>query len=282
MQGRILKAISGFYYVEYENNIYECRAKGVFRKKEESPLVGDIVEFDIIKENTGNVIKILNRKNELIRPPIANIDMAVIVASAKTPEPSTLFIDKQLVFLESKNITPIICINKLDLGSVDEIADIYRDIGYEVIITSVKDNVGIEELNAKISEKISVFVGNSGVGKSSLTNKLLGYQLMEEGNLSKIERGKQTTRHTELLKLNDNTYIADSPGFSSFELNGIENVAENFIEFNKYMIGCRYNDCNHVLEDECMVRIAVEEGKIAKSRHESYCIIKNENKPKYK
>lgn len=282
MQGKILKAISGFYYVEYKNSIYECRAKGVFRKKNESPLVGDIVEFDIIKENTGNITKIFDRKNELVRPPIANIDLAVVVAAIKTPELSTLFIDKQLVFLESKGIETIICINKLDLGKVLDIENIYKNIGYKVIITSAKENIGIEELYKCIEGKNSVFVGNSGVGKSSLTNKLLGYQVMEEGDLSKIERGKQTTRHTELLKINDNTYIADSPGFSSFEITDIESISDNFIEFREYVNHCRYNDCNHILEDECMIKKAVSEGKIAKSRHESYCIIQKEIKTKYK
>ena len=279
MQGRITKAISGFYYVEYEEKIYECKAKGVFRKNGITPLVGDFVEFEELKNGKGNVISIHDRKNELVRPPIANIDLAIIVAAVKNPDISLLFIDKQIAFLESIGITPIICINKIDIENSDEVERIYKNIGYEVINTCAKDGIGVEELKKKLKDKVSVFIGNSGVGKSSLTNKIIGSSIMEEGDLSKIERGKQTTRHVELIKLEENTYIADTPGFSSFEIIP-DNLEGYFVEFLEYIKDCRYRGCNHVLEEECGIKYAVRDGKIEKSRYESYCMLKNSKKIK--
>lgn len=275
MQGRIIKAISGFYYVEANNTIYECKAKGSFRKDKVTPLVGDFVEFEELKNGKGNVVTICERKNELIRPPIANIDSVVIVASVKNPDISLLFIDKQIAFLESINIDPIICINKVDIEKSGKIKEIYQKIGYTVIDTCTKNGDGIDILKEKLNNKVSVLVGNSGVGKSSLTNKLLGSKIMEEGNLSKIERGKQTTRHTELIKLGENTYIADSPGFSSFELNSEIDLTTCFVEFSDYLKDCRYRGCSHVSEEECGIKYAVNDGKIEKSRYENYCIMKN-------
>lgn len=274
MQGRIVKAISGFYYVEYENNVHECKAKGVFRKNGITPLAGDFVEFEKFNNGKGNVIAILDRKNSLVRPPIANIDLAIIVAAIKTPDISLLFIDKQIAFLESINVEPIICINKIDLESANEIEKIYKNIGYQVINTCAKDGTGVAELKEKLKNNVSVFIGNSGVGKSSLTNKIIGDSIMEEGDLSKIERGKQTTRHVELLKIEENTYIADSPGFSSFEIIP-EDLERYFVEFGQYVSDCRYRGCNHVLEEECGIKYAVRDGKIEKSRYENYCMLKN-------
>lgn len=275
MQGRIIKAISGFFYVECNGNTYECKAKGIFRKKEETPVVGDIVEFDEINEKEGNVISIGERKNILVRPPISNIDIVIIVAAIKIPAISTLFIDKQLAYLRNKGIDCIICINKSDLGEANDIVDIYRNIGYDVVLTSAKDDTGVDVLKEKIVGKTAVFVGNSGVGKSSLTNKLLKTKVMEEGDLSKIERGKQTTRHTELLKISDNTYIADSPGFSSFELGEIDDIASLFVEFNEYIGECKYRDCRHIKEDDCAIKKALAEGKISKSRYDNFCLLAN-------
>lgn len=274
-QGRIIKAISGFYYVEIEDRQYECKAKGIFRKNGITPLVGDFVEFEELKNAKGNVISINERKNELVRPPIANIDLAVIVAATKNPDISLLFIDKQIAFLETIGITPIICINKIDIKGSNDIEKIYKNIGYEVFNTCAKEGTGVDELKEKLKNKTSVFIGNSGVGKSSLTNKLLGSSFMQEGDLSKIERGKQTTRHVELIKLEENTYIADSPGFSSFELNNETDLEKSFIEFGQYVPDCRYRGCNHVLEEECGIKYAVESGKIEKSRYENYCMLKN-------
>ena len=278
MVGKIIKAISGFYYLEYENKIYECRAKGILKKNNISPLVGDFAEFDIISETDGNLVKVVNRKNSLIRPLVANLDAVVIVVASKNPEPSLLFLDKQLVFLENINIKPIICLNKVDLDSANSIKEIYEKIGYKVIFTSVKENEGIDELKNSIHGKTIAFVGNSGVGKSSLTNTLLKNKIMEEGSLSKIERGKQTTRHCELLKLDENTYIIDTPGFSSFDLPSIEinELASLFIEFKEKISECRYNDCRHVLEEECGIRNAVLSGEISNTRFENFKLLYSE------
>lgn len=278
MIGKIVKAISGFYYIEYENKIYECRAKGILKKNNISPMVGDNAEFEIINESTGNLVTVVDRKNSLIRPPIANIDKVIIVIAVTNPEPSLLFIDKQLAFLEKYDIPATICLNKIDIGEAEKIKSIYECIGYNVILTSVKDKIGIEELKNEIRKKTVAFVGNSGVGKSSLTNKLVNEVIMEEGNLSKIERGKQTTRHSELLKVEDNTYIIDTPGFSSFDLENVElsELAGLFREFNEYMPNCRYRDCRHVLEEECGIKAAVENGKIAIDRFENFKVIYDE------
>lgn len=278
MVGKIVKAISGFYYIEYESKIYECRAKGILKKNNISPMVGDNAEFEMINESTGNLVTVVDRKNSLIRPPVANIDKVIIVIAVTNPEPSLLFIDKQLVFLEKCNIPATICLNKIDIGEAEKIKSIYERIGYDVILTSVKEKIGMEELKNEIRGKTVAFVGNSGVGKSSLTNKLVNQVIMEEGNLSKIERGKQTTRHSELLKVEDNTYIIDTPGFSSFDLENIElsELASLFKEFNDYMPNCRYRDCRHVLEEECGIRIAVENGEISKDRFENFKVIYDE------
>lgn len=285
MIGKIIKAISGFYYIEYNNLVYECRAKGILKKNNITPLVGDFAEFDIINEKEGNLINVVNRKNSLIRPPVANLDAAIIVIASKNPEPSLLFLDKQLAFLESINIEPIICLNKIDLEDANFIKDIYQKIGYKVFLTSVKDNSGIKELKETINGNTVALVGNSGVGKSSLTNILIGNKNMEEGNLSKIERGKQTTRHSELLKIEDNTYIIDTPGFSSFELANIElnELVNLFIEFKNKMKGCKYNDCRHVLEEDCGIRKAVSTGEISDTRFENFKILYQElaGKKKY-
>jgi len=275
MVGRIVKAISGFYYVEYENKIYECRAKGILKKNKISPLVSDFAEFEIIDEKSGNLVSIVDRKNSLIRPPVANLDAVVIVVAASKPEPSLLFLDTQLVFLENINVTPIICLNKIDLDNEIDIKNIYEKIGYKVILTSVKENEGIDELRETIRGKTVAFVGNSGVGKSSLTNILLNSKVMEEESLSKIERGKQTTRHSELLKLEEETYINDTPGISNFELTDIDAsvLSTLFIEFRDKLNNCKYRDCRHVLEKDCGVRIAVDNNDIAESRFENFKIM---------
>lgn len=280
MIGRIVKAISSFYYIEFEGKVYECRAKGVLKKNKISPLTGDFVEFEIEKGNTGNLITVVNRKNCLIRPPVANIDEAVLVVAVKNPEPSLLFIDKQLLFLIKNNIPVTICLNKIDSGEANKIKEIYEKIGYKVIQTSVKDKIGIKELRENIKGKTITFIGNSGVGKSSITNQLVNNMIMEEGNLSKIERGKQTTRHSELLKTEDETYIIDTPGFSSFDLEGIElnELAELFAEFRVFFKDCKYKDCRHILEEACGVRKAVNEGKISDERYKNFKILYDEIK----
>lgn len=278
MVGRIIKAISGFYYIDYENTIYECRAKGILKKNNISPLVGDNAKFEVISEKVGNLITVVDRKNSLIRPPVANLDAIVIVIASKNPEPSLLFLDKQLVFLEHINVEPIICLNKIDLDDANLIKDIYTKIGYNVILTSVKEGEGIENLKNFIRNKTVALIGNSGVGKSSLTNTLLNNKVMEEGNLSKIERGKQTTRHSQLLKIEDNTYIIDTPGFSNFDLPNIElnELALLFREFREKINDCKYNDCRHVLEEECGIRRAVLRNEISETRFNNFKLLYEE------
>lgn len=278
MIGKIVKAISGFYYVEFENEIYECRAKGILKKNNISPMVGDNAEFEKIGEDKGNLITVTGRKNALIRPPVANIDKVIIVVAVKNPEPSLLFIDKQLVFLEKLKIPVTICVNKIDIVKAEDIKRIYENIGYDVIFTSVKEKYGMKELKENIKGNTVAFVGNSGVGKSSLTNRLMDEVIMEEGDLSKIERGKQTTRHSQLLKLEENTYIIDTPGFSSFDLDNVDlnELALLFREFNNYIPSCRYRDCRHILEEECGIRKAVDSGDVATERFENFKVIYDE------
>lgn len=278
MVGKIVKAISGFYYVEFENEIYECRAKGILKKNNISPMVGDNAEFEKIGKGKGNLITVTDRKNALIRPPVANIDKVIIVVAVKNPEPSLLFIDKQLVFLEKLKIPVTICVNKIDIVKAEDIKRIYENIGYDVIFTSVKEKYGMKELKENIKGNTVAFVGNSGVGKSSLTNRLMDEVIMEEGDLSKIERGKQTTRHSQLLKLEENTYIIDTPGFSSFDLDNVDlnELALLFREFNNYIPSCRYRDCRHILEEECGIRKAVDSGDVATERFENFKVIYDE------
>jgi len=278
MVGKIIKAISGFYYIEYEKDIYECRAKGILKKNNISPLVGDFAEFEIIGEKVGNLINIVDRKNFLIRPPVANLDAIVIVLASTNPEPSLLFLDKQLAFLEYINVEPIICLNKIDLDDAKLIQAVYTKIGYKVVLTSVKEEEGIDKLKDLIRGKTVALVGNSGVGKSSLTNILINNKVMEEGNLSKIERGKQTTRHSQLLKIEDTTYIIDTPGFSNFDLPNIElnELATLFREFKDKISDCRYNDCRHVLEEDCGIRQAVYRKEISENRFNNFKLLYEE------
>lgn len=278
MTGKIVKAISGFYYVDFNNTVYECRAKGILRREDTAPMVGDNVMFEITSDSYGNVTSVIDRKNHLLRPPVANVDLAVIVLAVKNPEPSLLFIDKQIIFFEKEKIKPIICINKIDIGESEKIEKIYSNIGYEVITVSALKSDNIEVLKNRLYGKTVVFVGNSGVGKSSITNKLLNKKVMEEGETSKIERGKQTTRHSELINLNDDTYIIDTPGFSSFELRDItlEELPYLFVEFRDKVENCEYRDCKHILENNCAIKNAVSTGEISAERYENFKLIKRD------
>lgn len=282
-EGIIVKAISGFYYVKINNEIYECKARGVFRKNATTPLVGDRVEIEILDEvkKVGNVIKVKERQNYLIRPPIANITKVLVVMSVRLPDPILVFLDKQLAFLEREGIETVICVNKVDLDDSDfaeNVKKIYEKIGYKVILAEAKNDIGIEEIREELKSEIVVLLGNSGVGKSSITNKIMKKTIMEEGSISKIERGKQTTRHTELLEFDEDSYIADSPGFSSFDISNIESdeLDRYFREFKKHIEECKYRDCNHINEDDCGVKLAVENGVIDEGRYKRYCEIYKE------
>ena len=269
IKGLILKGIGGFYYIDTENGVYECKARGVFRKNGITPTVGDFVTIKIVDEENkkGNLEEILERRNILIRPAISNVDNFVIVASVISPPFDTFFVDKLIVICEYSNIRPVILINKTDLKYDDVFGKIYENIGYDVVYTS-KDS-DISKIYDVISGGINVFSGFSGVGKSTLLNNLIGDIELETGEVSKLTRGRHTTRHSELFKINENTYLADTPGFSSLDINfKIEDLGWYFKEFREY--SCKFTGCTHTKEKGCGVLEALENGKINPSRHKSY------------
>ena len=286
MQGKIIGNISNTYKIKTENKVYESFARGKFKKDEITPLVGDNVEITITDEekNMAVIEKILPRKNELKRPKISNIDQIVFIISTKHPKPDLLMLDKQLAYVENLKIEPIIVINKMDLEeNYKEIKELYSKIGYKVIITSAKQKMGIEDLKKELQNKISVFSGNSGVGKSSIINVLFGIEKTQEGEVSKKnKKGKNTTTDTKLYQLSENTYIADTPGFASFEITEIERAQLDkcFREFKNEIQNCEFVGCTHIKEQNCGIKKAMEEGKISKQRYERYCKIYEELKEK--
>ena len=292
MIGKIVKGIAGEYFVHVENEgIYTCKAKGVFRHKNMKPLVGDNVSIDVLsKENmTGNIIDICERKNQLIRPAVANIDQTLVVFAAKSPMPNRNLLDRFLVMMESQDMESILCFNKCDLIQNEEINDLkktYELAGYKVLLISVYDNDGIDEVKALLKGKTTSLAGPSGVGKSSLINMIVPDAVMETGDISrKIERGKHTTRHSEIFSLGDNTYLLDTPGFSSIYTCECEKeeLKYYFPEIYKYEGECRFNGCVHVNEPACAVKMAVLNGNIGQSRYENYLSFYEEikNRKKY-
>ncbi len=283
--GIIIKGISGFYYVEVGQDLYECKARGIFRKKGLSPLVGDRVAISIIDEadKKGNIEKIYERKSELVRPPIANVDKVLITFSVKEPNPNMVLLDRFIVFSEKENLDIRIILTKVDLDEdgtiVDRIVSDYGRIGYKVIPVSVDTGQGIDQVRQELEGCISVFAGQSGVGKSSILNAIEpGFKIDTAEISQKLGRGKHTTRHSELYKLGPNAIVADTPGFSSFELTDIEieKLQEYFIEFAKFD-GCRFGSkCIHKNEPACAVKEALEVGEIAESRYKSYLQILDE------
>ena len=278
MQGKIIKGIAGFYYVDSSDGVFQCKAKGIFRNKSIKPLVGDNVEFEITHEEDqeGNITEILERDNELIRPAVANIDQAMIVFALKAPNPNVNLLDKLLVCMEYQNIETIICFNKADIADKDfaeDLASIYRNAGYKVLFTSATENEGVEEVKKTLKGKSTVCAGPSGVGKSSMLNAIKEDAVMETGDISeKIGRGKHTTRHSEIFKTDDDTYVFDTPGFGSLFIPGMtkEKLEDCFPEFSLYTNECRFIGCAHINEPDCAVKEALEENKIAESRYESY------------
>ncbi len=279
MQGKILKGISGFYYVHIvESGIYECKAKGVFRQQGVKPLVGDLVEINIIDETEkkGNIVRILPRRNALIRPAVANVDMALIVFAAATPDPNFNLLDRFLVLMARQDVPVCICFNKSDLVSEEvkrSYAAGYEACGYPTEFISVKKDEGIDRLMKQLHGKTTTIAGPSGAGKSSLINRLQPKVQMETGAVSKkIGRGKQTTRHTQLIHIEGNSYIMDTPGFSSLYLPSMdkEELQQYYTEFAAFEPYCRFQGCSHISEPDCGVKQALAQGQISKLRYENY------------
>ena len=279
MQGKIIKGIAGFYYVHVvEFGVYECKAKGAFRKEKVKLLVGDNVEIDILNEEKklGNVVKLLTRENELIRPAVSNIDQALVIFAITKPKPHFNLLDRFLVMMESKKIPIVLCFNKKDIAEekeIRELEEIYSSCGCHIIFTSAKEEENIKLVKEVLKGKTTAVAGPSGVGKSSLINLFQSEIQMETGCISeKIERGKHTTRHSELIPIDDNSYIMDTPGFSSLYVNDFEKeeLKYYFPEFEQYEGLCKFNGCDHIHEPSCAVKQAVEEGKIHKVRYENY------------
>ncbi|WP_430786027.1 ribosome small subunit-dependent GTPase A [Virgibacillus flavescens] len=291
-KGRIIKALSGFYYVQTDHGVYQCRGRGLFRNQNINPLVGDFVEFDIKNDMEGYLITIKKRSNELVRPPIANVDRAFIISSAVEPSFSALLLDRFLVLIESKGIEPVIIISKIDVLSpedkliIDSYASAYQDIGYKVELVSSKEPFDIKGVEEYFSEGVSVIAGQSGVGKSSLLNALKPELKIKTDHISKsLGRGKHTTRHVELLQLFGGL-VADTPGFSALEFNEVEleDLGECFPEIRERKGECKFRGCMHNKEPKCAVKAAVQQGEISQFRYDHYLSFFEEiqsRKPRY-
>lgn len=292
MTGRIAKGIAGFYYVHASetNRIYECKAKGIFRREQIKPLVGDEVELDVTDEaqGTGNITRICPRRSELIRPAVANVDQALVIFAVAKPDPNLNLLDRFLIQMAQRRLPTIICFNKIDLdeeGEGKRFADIYRASGCETACVSALRQQGMDELRALLRGRTTTVAGPSGVGKSSIVNLLQSATRMETGSISaRIERGKHTTRHAELLPVEENTYILDTPGFSSLDLFDLEKeeLAAYYPEFADAERYCRFAGCSHISEPVCGVRDAVAQGRIARERYDNYCQLYGELKAKRK
>lgn len=297
LEGLIVKALSGYYYVKplREGNVIsgedpsvQCRARGIFKKRGVSPLVGDRVLYSLTENGEGTVEEILPRSSQLIRPPVANVHLAVLLFSVKEPDMSLLLLDKFLVHIEHSDLKALICLTKQDLAddsadSIEEVKRIYEKIGYEVIVTSSLQGVGTKEVKERLAGQISVFSGQSGVGKSSLLNALMPGLTLETSEISmRLGRGRHTTRHVELIELDNGGFVADTPGFSQLDFVelGVEELSSCFREFNSYAENCKFRGCSHIHEPGCQVIKAKEDGEIADSRYEHYVDFFTEMKDK--
>ncbi len=287
MVGKIMKGIAGFYYVHVEGRgVYECKAKGIFRKEGIKPLVGDNVEMDVLDdaEMLGNIREILPRKSALLRPAVANVDQALILFAIVKPNPNFNLLDRFLIRMEQQELPTIICFNNEDIASPEEkeaLRRAYETCGYQVLFISVLENRGLEQVRELLAGKTTTLAGPSGVGKSSLINQLSPETKMETGEISeKIKRGRHTTRHSEIIALGDGTYIMDTPGFTSLDMPDItkEELGGYYPEFRAYEPYCKFRGCAHLSEPDCGVKEAVEAGGISRVRYENYTVLYRELK----
>lgn len=291
MQGKIVRGIGGFYYVHVPNRgVYECKAKGSFRNQKLKPLVGDNVDIHVLSEEKklGNIQEILPRTNALVRPAVANVDQAMVVFALASPEPNCNLLDRFLLMMQTEHVPTIICFNKNDMVSdsqMREQLEVYRDSGCTAFSISVEKDAGIEEVKKYLRGRTTVLAGPSGVGKSSLVNRIYPKAEMETGQVSrKIQRGRHTTRHSELFWIDEETYIMDTPGFSSLKLPEMEKeeLGQYFPEFSPYSEECRFLGCQHISEPDCSVKDALSQGEISRVRYENYKLfyeeIKNQKK----
>ena len=289
MQGKIIKGIAGFYYIYAEDgNVYECKAKGIFRKDNFKPLVGDNVEITVLneEEKEGSVTSILPRRNSLIRPAVANVDQAFLIFAMENPKPNFLLLDRFLIMMEQQEIPVVICFNKKDVGEkkeMEKLYEIYTGCGYRVVLSSTYEGEGMDEIHEILKGKTTVVAGPSGVGKSSITNCMQGEVQMETGEISKkLKRGKHTTRHSQVIPVEKNTFLVDTPGFSSLYLTDMkeEELRDYFPEFVMYEPQCRFQGCMHIHEPGCAVKKALSEGKISQQRYDNYLALYEELKEK--
>ena len=291
MQGKIIKGIAGFYYVYTVKGLAECKARGIFRKEKLKPLVGDNVEIELVDEELllGNIIRILPRSNALIRPASANIDQALVIFAITKPQPNLNLLDRFLIHMERQNLPAVICFNKKDIASEAEqqkLGSVYERCGCQVLFVSGKSRQGIDEIKRQIQGRTTVVAGPSGVGKSTIINALYPDANMETGEISqKIERGRHTTRHAQLFALSEDTFIMDTPGFTSLSLENMEKeeLKDCYLEFMKFEENCRFGGCAHINEPVCGVKEALKAGRISGIRYENYVVLYEElkNKKKY-
>lgn len=289
MLGKIIKGIAGFYYVHVEESgIYECKAKGIFRKDNQKPLVGDNVRISVLdeKEKSGSIIEILPRKNSLIRPAVANVDQAFVIFALENPKPNFMLLDRFLIMMEQAKVPAVICFNKKDLVQEEDtlkLCDIYNNCGYRVIISSTVNQDDRQKIHEILHGKTTVIAGPSGVGKSSITNMLQQGIHMETGEISKkLKRGRHTTRHSQVIPVGEKTYLMDTPGFSSLYLTDMDEqeLKNYFPEFSRYEGQCRFQGCVHIHEPDCAVKDALEKKEISKLRYEDYLSLYEELKEK--